>query len=705
MKANNALLEIGCEEIPARFMPALLHDLKKKAEEKLAASRLTYSKVETLGTPRRLALYIEDLLPKQPDIVEDIQGPGAEIAFKDNHPTPAAEGFARKNGVKVEALSIRTVGNRNFVFAKVKRKGLTADKVLQTLFPEIISSLYMPISMRWRDVDFTFIRPIHWLVALYGSKIVKFELAGIKSGNKTSAHRFFGKNVGTALACPPKPEGRRRVAVRASGQGQALSLQSYKEFLRKKMVMIDQHERKAKIEREVKRTASGALIDKGLLDEVTYLCEYPVAMLGKFDPAFLAIPKDVLITSMKKNQKYFPVLDSNGKLTAQFVFITNGAKGANLAEGNRKVLTARLSDAKFFFEEDKKTPLKMRLPELKKVAFFEKLGSMYEKTERLVKLSEYLAKHLKINEGKLTAIKRIAELSKTDLVTQMVFEFPELQGVMGREYALLEGEDTTVAWGIFEHYLPRSAEDELPKNLEGTVVSIADKLDSLVGCFAIGAIPTGSEDPYGLRRAAYGIVKIILHKKLDLLLDEAVEEAYKLYNFDSKTFEKTFKLLMEFIGGRVKALLLETGLPYDAVDAALANFNDILEAEQLAKTLSENKKAEWFAGIHATANRLVRITKGQGREQIVEADLVDPLEKSLHELYLKVNWDVTEKLNNSNFAQALKELSRFTQPVEEFFQKVLVMHEDPRIRVNRLALLRLIEKTFLEVADFTKIVL
>jgi len=688
LKENNALLEIGCEEIPARFMTGLIKDLGKKAEEKLAASRLAFSRIETLGTPRRLVLFAENLTAKQPDVVEDVQGPPAEAAFTpDNKPTPAAIGFAKKYGIKVEALNIRTVGPKNYVFARIKRKGLPAEKVLSSVFPEIIKSLYLPISMRWQDVDFQFIRPIHWILALYGNKIVKFELAGIKSGNFTYGHKFKSQ------------KSKVKITIQNS------KVDEFKAKLLKAGVLVDQDERKEKIRREVKKAAPGAQLDDELLNEVNFLVEYPVILKGKFDPAFLSLPKEVLITTMKKNQKYFPVLDEGGKLTSAFVLVTNNCKVKSVAQGNQRVLSARLSDAKFFFEEDKKVPLKLRIPDLAKVEFFEKLGTLAEKTERLKKLSEYLAKHLKLEEKYLPLVERIAELSKADLTTQMVFEFPELQGVMGREYALSSGEDPAVAQGIFEHYLPRSAEDKLPESPPGLVVALADKIDTLVGCFSVGAIPTGSVDPYGLRRAAHGIVKIILHKKLDLLLDEVMEHAYHLYHKDAKEFGKIYKQLQEFIGGRLRVVLLEEGIAYDVADAVLANFNDILEVVDLAQILSRNRAADWFAGVRATADRIHRIAKPTTREQVMEADLVESEEKELYELYLKVNWEVTEKLNTGDYGAALRELARFTGPVENFFQKVMVMHEEERLKINRLALLRSIEKTFLEVADFTKIVI
>ena len=680
----NTLLEIGCEEIPARFMPGLLEDLRSKAEEKLKANRLEFSSIETMGTPRRLVLLIEGLDKKQPDIVEDIQGPPAEIAFDaDNKPTQAAAGFAKKAGVGVDKLRIRTVNGRNFVCANIKRKGIVTEKLLAQVFPEIISSLYLPLAMRWGGLDFKFIRPIHWIVALCGNKIVKFELAGIKSSNKTKGHRF-GKITNYELRITNNVD--------------------YIKKLKKADVIVDQNERKEQIRKLVEEAAEKAkgraLIDDDLLTEVTYLVEKPAVFVCGFKPEFLSLPKEVLITSMKKNQKYFPILDEKGRLTAKFVIVTNNCMNKSVVEGNQRVISARLSDAMFFFTEDKKLPLRARIPDLKRVEYFEKLGTMLDKTERVKQLAHNIARHLKIDEASIEKIQTASELIKADLTTHMVFEFPELQGIMGREYALASGEDKDVAKAIFEHYLPRFAGDKLPETVPGTVISLAEKIDSLAGCFMIGKIPTGSEDPYGLRRAAYGIIKIILDKSVDLLLDEILEQALRAYGQHD---QKVIGQILEFIGIRLKAFLLEENIPTDVVDAVLAGFNDILESRDTALAIVKNRKAGWFPGIAATQSRISRIAKAVKREQIIDADFVDQEEKDLHSIYLTVNWNASEKINAGDYDGTLVELSKLTQPVEDFFNKVLVMHEDERIKMNRLALLKAIEKTFLKMADFTKL--
>jgi glycyl-tRNA synthetase beta chain len=699
----NALLEIGCEEIPARFMPGFLADLKKKAEEKIRAQRIGFSSVQTLGTYRRLTLFIENIAKKQEDLSEEVKGPPAEIAFDaSGKPTQAAVGFAKSQKISLDALTVRTIGTKNYVFAKVVRKGKPTEKVLCSLFPEIISSLYQPLSMRWGEVDFKFIRPIHWIVALCGKKIVKFELAGIGSGDKTYGHRH------------------QKLKNQISKIKNA-DLLLYKKLLLKLGVIVDQDERKELIRKKVsavaKKANASALIEEDLLDEVTFLVENPVAYLGKFNQEFLNIPQEVLITSMKKNQKYFPMLDKAGKLVAKFIVVTDSCKYPGVVFGNQKVLSARLSDAKFFFDEDKKLPLKVRVPDLERVGFFKKLGSMYHKVERLTKLSESMGKYLGLDEDGIKVSRRVAELCKADLTTKMVYEFPELQGTMGREYSLLSGEDARVAQGIFEHYLPRYAEDELPQSMEGTVVALADRVDSLVGCFSVGAIPTGSEDPYGLRRAAHGIIRIILEKKLDLLLDEVIDHSYKLYErvflaylFEKgetgyQDFAKIKNQILDFMAGRLKPLLISKGIRYDIVDAVLADFNDILDSEEKARVLNRLVSEDFFPGIVMSMDRSSRIAKEVPREEIMEADMAEKEEKELYEIYMKVNWEVGEAINIEDWEKALRSLAKLTEPIETFFEKVLVMHEDEKLKMNRLALLKSLEKLYLRVADFRRIVI
>jgi len=702
---KNALLEIGLEEVPARFMSGFLLDLKKKAEEKLAQSRLKYSKVETLGTLRRLTLYIENLAIKQEDIVEEIKGPSKSAAFDEKgNPTKAAQGFAKKQGVKLSDLEIKSVGKTEFVFAKVKRKGLGTPEVLTQLFPDIITLLYFPLSMRWGTTDLRFIRPIHWILALYEKKIIKFELGGIKSGNKTYGHRFF--------------DGGRPIVI-SSKKG--IDLKAYEKILLGHGVVVDQNKRKEKIKVEVKKAAKGRpLIEEDLLEEVNYLVENPVAAIGKFNSDYLKLPKEVLIITMKKNQKYFPVLGGRGELLPSFVVVTDGTRKKDIkgvVQGNERVLTARLSDAEFFFKEDKKVALKDRVGELKKVAFYEKLGSMFEKKERIKAMSSWFAKELELSEVEIKKIEKIAELSKADLVTQMVFEFSELQGIMGREYALAEGEEKAVAQGIFEHYLPRHPGDDLPTSIEGTTVGLADKFDSIIGCFSVQLIPSGSEDPYMLRRQAHSIIQIILKKKLDISLEDVIERCYKLYEpvflehlfkkgeTGYKDFAGIKKSVLDFLAQRLKGVILEEGVRYDVADASLSMFNSIVDVYEKSKVVMKYLGSDKLKGIVLTSDRIMRLAKEATRENIIESDFAEDGEKSLHDLYLKINWAVGEALGKRDFREALEELAKMTAPVDKFFVDVLVMHKDEKLKLNRLALLKNLERMYLEVADFPKIVI
>ncbi|MCU0641141.1 MAG: glycine--tRNA ligase subunit beta [Candidatus Margulisbacteria bacterium] len=692
---SNVILELGCEEIPARFLPGFLADLKEKAAEKLKNERLTFDSVRTLGTPRRLTLFIENLAAKQPDVTQELKGPLADAAFDAaGKPTQAALGFARAHGADPAKLFVRTVGPKNFVFAKVTRKGKKAEEVLKTLLPEIIVSLYQPLSMRWGTLDFKFIRPIHNILALCGSKTVSFELAGIKSGDKTFGHRY-----------PTKVKSK-NVKVKNA------ELLSYKKQLLTLGVVVDQDERqemiKAQVTAAAKKHGAEALVPDELLSEVTFLVENPVIYVGSFNKEFLDIPQEVLITSMKKNQKYFPLVDSRGKLAAKFAVVTDGCANPRVVDGNEKVLSARLADARFFFEEDQKQALKMRVPDLAKVAFFEKLGNLHQKTERIEKLGEWLGKRLGLNETELAAVRRIAQLCKADLTTKMVFEFPELQGVIGGEYARLSGEDPAVAQGIYEHYLPRSVNDVLPASRPGTVVALADRLDSIVGSFAAGNIPTGSEDPYGIRRAVQGVIRIVIDQQLDLLLDETFEAAHKLFAAllpESRDHAKLKNALREFFVGRLRPHLLDRGIRYDVAEAALGDFNDILDVVEKAEALNSVVSEPWFAGVIASADRLARIAGHATRNNVLEHDLAEAAEIELYQLYLKVNVEVAELNKKEKWAAAARALAGLTDPIERFFDQILVMHQDERLKTNRLALLSSLEQLYRSVADFPKIVI
>jgi len=704
--SGNLIFEIGTEEIPARFVPEMLADLKQKAEKEFAAQALSYVTCQTFGTPRRLVLNVENLADRQPDENISAKGPPKDLAFdQSGNPTKAAEGFAHKSGVSVAALQVKAVDGRDYVFAEYLKKGETTEKLLPDILPKLIASLYLPISMRWGSEDFKFIRPIHWILASFCGKLVKFELAGVKTALSISGHRFL---AGGKMQKVPAP------ALRG--------MEAYKTFLRGVGVVLDQEERKAIITEGVNNCVTEEntkpLLDPALLDEVTYLVEYPDFLLGSFPHAFLKVPNEVLVTSMKKNQKYFPILDERGHLTNKFVIVTNCKVGANqktLREGNERVIAARLSDARYFFDEDQKIKLEARVPDLAKIAFHEGLGNLLEKKDRLVELTRNLGHLFGLDEHTVARAARVAHLCKADLTTQMVFEFTELQGIMGREYALLSGEEKSVAQGIFEHYLPRFAGDILPKTPEGVLVSLADKFDSLIGCFSLGVMPTGSHDPFGLRRLAMGIVAIVMERKLDFILEDLVRKNYKLYLKIHKNAqddkrkvlpeEAVLEKLLQFLAERMKNIFKEEGIRYDLAEAALHEFNDIWAAQKTARALQRHAQAPWFKGLVESADRIHRLAASATRENVLEHDFISDAEKQMFEAYLKVNWEVGEKIKKGEFEAALLELAKFTPFVEKFFVDVLVMHEDEKVKTNRLALLKTLEKMYFEFADFSKIVI
>src|SRR3989339_491875 len=630
----NVLLEIGCEEIPARFMPGFLADLKAKAEDKLKRERLSFGQITTLGTNRRLALFVENLATAQTDLSEEAKGPPADIAFdQSGNPKPPAIGFAKSQGIDLKEIIVKPVGEKKYLFAKIERKGEKTARLLPPLPPEIITSLYQPLAMRWGDLDFKFIRPIHWIVALYGTKVVNFELAGIKTGAKTLGHRFAGASAVLKI--------------------KEANLSAYQKQLLKLGVIVDQEARASLIREQVeaiaKKAGAKALIPDDLLTEVNFLVEKPITYLAAFDPKFLKLPSEVLITSMKKNQKYFPLVDKTDTLIAKFAVVTNGCREKEVIEGTPKFLPARLSDPRFFFEEDNKLPLKMRIADLAGIVFVEKLGSMADKTERVARLTAYIGKHLALRNGSLELADRIARLCKADLTTKMVYEFPELQGTMGKIYALASGEDPIVAQGIAEHYFPRFGGDDLPLTPEGTTVALADRLDSLIGYFCVGAVPTGSVDPYGLRRAALGIIRIILEKKISLPLDEAIEHGYNLFNKGEtghQDFPKIKRQLLDFLFSRLKPILIDRGIRYDIADAVLTDCSDISLCAEIADAVMKTADEKWFQDIVRSADRIGRIAKEARRESVVAGDLIEKEEKELHELYLKVNWETAGSIRD-----------------------------------------------------------
>lgn len=691
--AKDFILEIGTEEIPARFMPSALEQLVCLAESMLADLRLDSGKIASYGTPRRLTLYITGLAETQKEMTEEIKGPARKAAFDETGaPTRAVEGFARSQGVAISDLITKEVGNAEYVFAVKKHTGRPAMEVLPEFCLQVIHKLSFPKPQRWGDKEMRFARPIRWLLALFGSDLVEFELEGLSSAKFTYGHRFLSKG---------------KIDVSSAGE--------YVDKLKQHYVIVDQEERRQMIRDQVEQLAEkeGGRVepDEELLEEVTHLLEYPTALCGTFAREYLRLPKEVLITPMREHQRYFPVVDAGGKLLAKFITVRNGTDAylEIVREGNEKVLRARLADAEFFYEEDLKAPLAQNVEKLKKIVFQESLGTVYEKVERLMNLGEYLVEAAGVADGETLAdIKRTALLCKADLVTNMVYEFPELQGIMGREYARYNGEPAAVAEGIFEHYLPRFAGDILPATDIGRMVSIADKIDTIVGCFAVGIQPTGSQDPYALRRQALGICHIVLDSRYNLSFEQLIDRAYSNYAGKIKaklSLDEVKTEISEFFKQRLKNIFADRGLSYDVVDAVLAaGYDNFVDTLNRAEALAALRNQEIFGKLLTAYNRVANLAKKAVDDQVDPDLLAEDVEKNLYRDFAVAREEFQTYLNQGQYRQSLQRFALLQQSIDAFFDGVMVMVEDEPVKNNRLALLKQIASLLEPVADLTKIV-
>ena len=681
------LFEIGTEEIPAKFMPGILEQLKSLAEKKLQELRVPFASVTVFGTPRRMTFIADGVEETQASTVVESKGPSVKIAFgPDGAASKAAQGFARGQGIAVEDLIVRD----EYVYAVKQLTGQAVIELLPAFLVDIVESLSFPKNMRWADHDFRFVRPIRWLVALLDNKIIPIEITGVKSGRNTIGHRFLSK-----------------------GEVEIASAGDYEKVLREHFVLVDQDERRTMIRQQVEELAQKeggiAEIDEDLLEEVVYLVEYPTALCGHFDDKFLTLPKETVITPMREHQRYFPVLTADGKLLAKFITVRNGnSEGLDIvAHGNERVLRARLSDAEFFFNEDRKIKLEERLEKLKTVVFQEGLGNIYDKSVRLADIAMTLKKSLNVKVDE-DILQRTALLSKTDLVTGMVCEFTELQGVMGREYALLDGEEPEVAQGIFEHYLPRFAGDELPTTDIGRLVGIADKLDNIAATFSRGLIPTGSQDPYALRRQAIGIINILVDGNYHLPLLKTISAVLGLLNVPSAKNVELLAQLQEFFVQRVKNMMGDQGIRYDVIDAILnekAN-DDIVDLFVRAKALAEYVETSEAAESIQAFTRVVNLCKKAEGETIIKESLfVEPAEKELYEVVCRLQKETIPALVAYNYADVLKLINEVSAPVNKFFDTVMVMDKDENVKNNRLALLVQVKETASMVGDLSAIVL
>lgn len=673
---NKYLLEIGTEELPYKFVNTGIVQLKNSFEKLLKENQIDFTDIKYFSTPRRLTLIIEGFEEKQPDTIKTVKGPILNIAYDEQgHLTKAGEGFARKNGVDESAL----YKEDNYVWAKVEQKGKSIKDILQENVEKIVLKMQGPYFMRWADLDVKFQRPIRWVVSLLNNDELKIKIADIESTKYSRGHRFKSDKV------------------------EIKNADAYEETLFENNVVVDYERRKNLIiesaKKEAQKIGAEVYFDDDLLEEVTNICEWPVPVICGFDEKYLSIPEKVTVTVMAVHQRYFP-LYKDGKLLNRFITITNyiGDNFENIKAGNERVVVARLDDAIFFFNEDTKKPFVDYVEELKGITFQKGMGSVYDKTQRIIKLSETLAKSLNAPQE---SIQRTALLCKADLVTSLVFEFTELQGFIGSDYAFNSGEKQEVVKGIKEHYYPLSADSELAESIEGQIVGIADKIDTIVAVFAEGKKPTGSADPLGVRRATLGIIKTIIQKGLNIDLEELIKQSINLMPIEIKDKDSLFNDIKIFFEQRLSILYTEK-YRHDVVDACISNSSVLRHLTDFIKRLEliskEIEKSE-FVKINEAANRIIRISKDYKTEQLPNKVLFNnPAESKLMECTELID---TDKLS---YKELFIALSKAVPAIDEFFENVLVMDKDEKVKENRLSLLYGIKKKFDKIADFSKFV-
>lgn len=692
MSKRDFLLEIGVEELPARFIPDAIEQLREKLEEWFQKERISYDNVSTFATPRRLAVLVEGVAEKQEDIREEARGPAKKIAIDDEgNWTKAALGFARGQGVDVNDLYVKEVKGVDYVFANKFIAGKASAERLRDI-KEVIANLQFPQTMRWGSYSFRFARPIRWLVALYGDEVIPFSINDVETGAKTYGHRFLGKEV--TLKKPT----------------------DYLETLKREYVIADYDERKALIRQQIETLAKEngwvVPIDEALLDEVTNLVEYPTALYGTFDASFLTLPKEVLITSMREHQRYFPVEDKEKKLLPYFITVRNGNRDHldRVAKGNEKVLRARLADAAFFYEEDQKLSIDAALKQLEQIVYHEQLGSVGDKVRRIVAIVTKLSDTLAIAEETKAIAIRAAEICKFDLVTQMVNEFTELQGYMGEVYAKLAGEKAEVARAIEEHYKPRFAGDATPTSLPGKLVSIADKLDTIITCFSIGLIPTGSQDPYALRRQAAGIVQMLADDDIAMDVEQLIQLGISICK-EQLSFKRAVaeveKDLGEFFNIRVKAFLQDKGVPFDVIDAVISDrLGRVPAAYKKAMFIVEKRNDETFKKAIEALSRVTNIAKKAEKVTRVDEDLFEKEEeRALYLKYIEVKERTKSALQAGKIDEAFAALASMTDIINNYFDHIMVMADDERIRENRLAQMRELAEVIRSFANFQALVI
>lgn len=697
-ETRNLLLEIGTEEIPSRFCASALAQLKANAEKALTDARLDFALIDTFGTPRRLVLYVKELTLVQREVEMVAKGPAKKIAFDaEGKPTIPAQKFAASQGVAVEELEIRPdEKGGEYLYARRRVAGESVAKVLPDLLAHLVTSIDWPKPMRWADRSIKYARPIKWLLALLGDSRVPFDVDGIATVDWTRGHRTLGPSEPIKVA-------------NADDYFAQVTKQGY--------VMVDQQVRKQVIWQQITAEAArvGGFVrpDEELLEELNWLVEQPTAFAGSFAPEYLDVPPQVLVTTMKENQRYFPVYQSadSDDLLPYFIALRNGEQDfiEIVRAGNEKVLAARFADARFFWDEDRKRKLESFNEKLKAMVFQEKLGTQFQRVERLIDLAKAIARELGLKPAEQGQATAAAYLCKADLATRMVFEFPEVQGYMGKQYLLREGGDPAVAEAIWEHYLPRGAGDELPKTGPGIAVALADRLDALAGYFSIGMIPTGSQDPFALRRAAQGVVQTIVERGLKIDLAKLCDLALERYDLDSERALKALNDLLEFFRARVKVQMEQHQIRYDVIDAVLsAGGRDVADAMRRAEALNAMLNEADFAAVTGAFKRVSNLA-GKATEAGVEPGEIDPelfeeaAERELYAAFVDVRPDMKRALDAGDYLAFYRTATQLKAPVDGFLDNVRVNVDDQQVKANRYSLLHAVGGLLSAPADLAKL--
>lgn len=684
--SKQLIFEIGTEEIPAGYILPALNNLKENLASSLLDLGLTSREIKGAATPRRLVVCVEDLQDQQPDKIEEILGPPKKAAFDaDGKPTKAAAGFAKSKGATLADIQIAKTAKGEYLMIRQEQKGRPTSELMAELLPELMKSIPFPKSMHWGASHTSFARPIQWLLALYNGSVIPCTVDGIgTAGDITYGHRFMSPGV---------------IKVK--------DYQQYQDSLRTSHVLVEPQERKEEVIKEITRAAekSGGHIlpDEELVETVANLVESPHAILGSFDDKFLDLPKDALITSMREHQKYFAIVDKAGNLRPNFIAVNNTKVKDEVlgAEGHQRVLRARLEDGLFFFRKDQKRKLSNRVKDLDGLIFQAKLGTMRDKTTRVQAITEILAQNLAPDI--IEDAKRAAYLAKADLLTEMVNEFPSLQGLMGKDYAIRDGEKASVAEAIAEHYMPVRAGSPLPAGTLGALVSLADRLDTIAGCFGIGQKPSGTTDPFGLRRQALGLIRIIQDKKFSLSISELIATSLKLYGDKLTVVDNAQQQAVDFIKGRFVNELTGRSIPSETVEAVVSvNFDDIVDSLCRIEALHSVSSQASFPLLAGSFKRVMNIIKDHSGTEPDPALFTVAEESGLYDSYKKISQEAMPKLENHDYLAAMETILKMKEPIDLFFDKVMVMDDDPAVRNNRLNLLAAIAGLFLRVGDFSK---